>query len=82
MRRVDAAPGDAVQALQGFQRVHLAAGERRTVAFELDAKQALRRYDEAVGRYTVPPGAYEIRVGGSSADARVQARFNVEEYRD
>lgn len=82
VRRVDAAPGDAVQALQGFQRVHLAAGERRTVAFELDAKQALRRYDEAGGRYTVPPGAYEIRVGGSSADARVQARFNVEEYRD
>lgn len=82
VRRVDAAPGDAVQTLQGFQRVHLAAGERRTVAFALDAKQALRQYDETAGRYTVPSGAYEIRVGGSSADARVHARFNVEENRD
>ncbi|MCY1248967.1 Thermostable beta-glucosidase B [compost metagenome] len=82
VRRVDAAPGDAQQALRGFQRVQLAPGERRTVAFDLDATQALRQYDEARAAYVVPPGAYEVRVGSSSADARVQARFTVEAARD
>ena len=82
VRRVAAGPGDALQALRGFQRVHLAAGERRTVDFELDAAQALRQYDETRGAYVVPPGEYEVRLGGSSADARVQARFTVEAKRD
>jgi len=82
VRRVDAKPGDAQQALRGFQRVQLAPGERRTVAFDLDATQALRQYDEARAAYVVPPGAYEVRVGSSSADARVQARFTVEAARD
>ncbi len=82
VRRVDAAPGDAQQALRGFQRVQLAPGERRTVAFDLDTTQALRQYDEARAAYVVPPGAYEVRVGSSSADARVQARFTVEAARD
>lgn len=75
---LQAGPGDPQQELRGFQRIHLAAGERRTVAFELQPAQALRRYDEARGSYTVPPGRYEVRVGGSSADARVLATFEVE----
>ncbi len=82
VRRVGAGPGDAQQALRGFQRLHLAPGERRTVAFDLHAQQALRQYDEARGAYVVPPGAYEVRIGGSSADARVQSRFTVEANRD
>jgi beta-glucosidase len=82
VRRLAAGPGDAQQTLCGFQRVHLAPGERRTVAFNLDAHQALRVYDEARGAYGVPPGAYEVRIGGSRADARVQTRFNVEANRD
>lgn len=82
VRRLAAGAGGAQQTLRGFQRVHLAPGERRTVAFNLDAHQALREYDEARGAYRVPPGAYEVRIGGSSADARVQARFNVEANRD
>jgi beta-glucosidase len=82
VRRLAAGAGDAQQTLRGFQRVHLAPGERRTVAFSLDAHQALREYDEARGAYGVPSGAYEVRIGGSSADARVQSRFNVEANRD
>jgi beta-glucosidase len=82
VRRLPAGAGDAQQTLRGFQRVHLARGERRTVAFSLDAHQALREYDEARGAYGVPSGAYEVRIGGSSADARVQSRFNVEANRD
>ncbi|WP_226977712.1 glycoside hydrolase family 3 protein [Xanthomonas sp. LMG 12461] len=82
VRRLAAAPGDAQQTLRGFQRVHLAPGERRTLTFELDAQQALRQYDEARGTYVVPAGSYEVRIGGSSADARVRARFTVEARRD
>jgi beta-glucosidase len=82
VRRVDAGPGEALQVLRGFQRVQLAPGERRTVRFDLDAQQALRQYNEALGAYTVPPGGYEVRVGGSSADARVHARFEVEALHD
>ncbi len=82
VRRLDAAPGEALQALHGFQRIHLAPGERRSVAFDLDAHQALRQYDEARGAYVVPPGAYEVRVGSSSADLRATAGFTVEAARD
>lgn len=82
VRRREAKPGDAQQALRGFQRVHLAAGERRTVAFDLDAQQALRQYDEARGAYAVLPGAYEVRVGSSSADIHATAGFTVEAHRD
>jgi beta-glucosidase len=82
VRRVDAGPGEALQALRGFQRVQLAPGERRTVRFDLDAQQALRQYNEALEAYTVPPGGYEVRLGGSSADARVHARFEVEALHD
>ncbi|MNO04808.1 hypothetical protein D3C81_2259630 [compost metagenome] len=52
------------------------------MAFDLEAQQALREYDDARGTYAVPPGAYEVRIGGSSADARVRSRFTVEANRD
>lgn len=79
VRPLNAGPGDPQQELRGFQRIHLAAGERRTVVFELEPQQALRRYDEARGAYTVPPGRYEVHVGGSSADIRAHAPFEVAE---
>lgn len=78
VRRQQAGSDEAVQELRGFQRVHLAPGERRTVTFSLEAPRDLRRYDEAGGAYAVPPGAYEARVGASSADIRARAGFSVE----
>jgi beta-glucosidase len=48
------------------------------VTFSLEAPRDLRRYDEAGGAYAVPPGAYEVRVGASSADIRARAGFSVE----
>jgi len=82
VRRREAAAGDAQQALRGFQRVHLAPGERRTVTFDLHAQQDLRQYDPALGGYAVAPGTYEVGVGGSSADVRARAGFTVEARRD
>ena len=82
VRPLQAGPGDAQQDLRGFQRVHLAPGERRTLSFDLAPASALRRYDEASGGYVVKPGRYEVRVGASSADVRARATFDVEARRE
>ena len=82
VRRRGAGPDDAQQSLRGFQRISLAPAEKRTVTFTLDAAQALRQYDDARGTYVVAPGAYEVRVGSSSADIRAEAGFTVETRRD
>ena len=82
VRPLQAGAGDAQQDLRGFQRVHLAPGERRTLSFDLAPASALRRYDEASGGYGVKPGRYELRVGASSADVRARATFEVEARRE
>jgi beta-glucosidase len=53
------APG---RALRGFQRLHLKAGESRTVRFALSPRQ-LSHVNEA-GQVVVSAGSYEISVGG------------------
>ena len=64
-----------VQELHGFRRVHLAPGERRTVAFRIDV-QDLAFYNTALVR-VAEPGFFTVFVGGSSADTK-QARFRFE----
>jgi beta-glucosidase len=54
-----------VKELKGFQRVRLAAGERRTVTFPVDAR-TLEMWDEAMQR-RVEPGEFEIMTGDHSA---------------
>jgi beta-glucosidase len=61
--------------LAGFARVPLAAGERRTVAFAIDATQ-LAFYDASM-RLVVEPGDVEVSVGASSADLRARATFRI-----
>jgi beta-glucosidase len=51
-----------LRALVAFRRVHLGAGERRSVAFTLGA-EALAVVDTA-GRRVVPPGPVVLSVGG------------------
>lgn len=72
-----------IRSLQGFTRVHLAPGEKRTVEFELKPEQmALYR---ANGDCVVEPGEFEVSVGGGQPDSRgtkenenlVRARFEV-----
>lgn len=55
------------KALKGFARVHLAAGEKKTVSISLPW-QAFELVD-AAGNYVVEPGEFEILVGPSSRDA-------------
>jgi beta-glucosidase len=74
-----------LRSLQGFQRVTLQPGERRTVTFTLAPHQLSVVHDD--GRRVVEPGVFEIAVGGKqpgfegAADARttrvVVGRFEV-----
>jgi beta-glucosidase len=56
------AQGAPDRALRGFQRVHLQAGESRTLHFPLSARQ-LSHVDEA-GQVVVSAGHYQLSVGG------------------
>ena len=57
------------QALCGFARVALKAGETRTVTRTVPAT-ALRRWNTEKSEYFVPTGEWTIRAGASSADIR------------
>jgi len=61
-----------IRALCGFTRVHLRAGERRTVEITVPAI-ALRRWDVAAKAYAVPSGDWTLSAGASSADLRQTA---------
>ncbi len=51
-----------IRSLQGFQRIHLQSGEKKTVDFILQPQQ-LALFDNQ-GRQKVEPGEFEISVGG------------------
>jgi len=61
--------------LKRFQRVHLAAGERRTVTFTLTSADLAAWSDP--GGWAVHPGRYELLVGASAADLRLSASVEV-----
>jgi beta-glucosidase len=60
--------------LRGFQRIHLAPGEARTVTFELGEKE-LRTWNASLQR-VVEPGVVDLLIGRSSSD--IAARCKVE----
>jgi beta-glucosidase len=52
----------AIRSLAGIERVHLKAGERRTVKFTVDPRQlAVITKD---GRIVVEPGEFKVTIGG------------------
>ena len=63
-----------VRELKDFRRVHLAAGERCMVTFELPASH-LAYWREGAG-WTIEDGEFAMQVGGSSASG-LTARFTV-----
>ncbi|MBV8729871.1 MAG: glycoside hydrolase family 3 C-terminal domain-containing protein, partial [Acidobacteriia bacterium] len=58
------APGSAgpIRALQGFQRVALRPGERKTVPFTLTTRQLVTVHEN--GNRAEEPGVFEVSVGG------------------
>jgi beta-glucosidase len=61
--------------LKGFQRVTLAAGETRTLQFQITPNE--RRYWNAAARdWVIDPSTYDVWVGGDSA-AQLSTTFQV-----
>jgi beta-glucosidase len=67
-----------LQQLRGFERVSLRPGESRKVRFALVPEQDLSYYDEERAAFAVEPGAFEIRVGPSSREIRLEGEVQVE----
>ena len=63
--------------LKGFAKVSLAAGEETAVSIELD-KRAFAYYNPVLGDWCVESGAFDILIGASSQDIRLQNTVTVE----
>jgi beta-glucosidase len=66
----------AVKQLRGFQRVHLKAGQTRTVTLALRPAD-LARWDVTRGRWVVETSVYDILLGSSSSDIRQRTSISV-----
>jgi len=60
--------GAPLRALEGFQRLHLDRGEKRTVTFTLRDRE-LSLVDDA-GRHRILPGTVDLWIGGGQPTAR------------
>jgi beta-glucosidase len=65
-----------IKSLKGFDRLSLAAGEERTVIFDLPVK-GLAIWDSYNGRFCVEAGHCTVSIGASSADVRLSGSFDV-----
>ena len=65
-----------IEQLDGFDRIHLAPGDTRTVSLTLSAN-SLRYWDDTASRWVLEPGQLEIRVGASSEDIRARQTIHV-----
>lgn len=77
LRDVDARVEREDRALKAFKRVHLAAGARRTVEMQLPF-EAFRFYDTDLQLWVAESGQFEILLGRSSRDIRLQGAFALE----
>ncbi|WP_107828593.1 glycoside hydrolase family 3 N-terminal domain-containing protein [Mucilaginibacter yixingensis] len=59
--------------LKGFERVHLAAGEKRTLHFSIPQEE-LKLYNRSMA-FVLEPGEFKVMAGSSSADIRQTASF-------
>jgi beta-glucosidase len=66
-----------LRSLKSFSRIHLSAGDSKIVRLLL-AVRDLRVFDEAAQDLRIIPGKYEIEVGSSSADIRLNAQVKVQ----
>jgi len=71
----DSAVPRPIKELKGFKRVHIQAGETKTLAFHLSVDQ-LVYYESGLG-YVVEPGIVDIMLGSSSEDIRLSGELEV-----
>ncbi len=67
----------AKKELKGFQKVFLKAGESKKVTISFDDK-SFRYWNQKTNQFEIEEGNYEIAVGSSSADLRLQGALYVE----
>jgi beta-glucosidase len=65
-----------VRELKGFDKVWLRPGETKQVKVELE-KSAFSFYDPSKKSWVADPGTYQILVGGSSRDIRLQGEVSL-----
>jgi len=61
--------------LKGFSKVNLKPGETKTVSLTLDERD-FSFYSEMLGEFVVESGEFDILIGSSSSDIRLQAVIN------
>jgi beta-glucosidase len=66
-----------INQLKRFQRITLAPGENKTLAFKIPASE-LSFYDIKTNDFKTEPGQWEIQVGSSSKDIRLKKAFIIE----
>ncbi len=76
VRDVQASVKRPAKQLLGFERISLKPGETKTVSFSVSPGR-LAFWDETTKAWIVEPGAFEVMVGGSSADIRLKDQFHV-----
>ncbi len=62
--------------LKGFRRVSLKAGETKTVDIPFD-EYTFRYFDVQTNRYEIEGGAYDMLIGASSEDIRLQGAWTI-----
>lgn len=67
-----------VKELKAFKKIKLSVGEKKEIKIELD-KTALAFYSDVESSWIYESGIFEILVGSSSRDIRLQEKFEVEE---
>jgi beta-glucosidase len=60
-----------VRALAAFDRIHLAAGETKTITLHISPRQ-LQYWSTQEGKWVTAKGARTLSVGASSRDLRLQ----------
>lgn len=66
-----------IKELKGFEKITLEPGEMKTVEFVLN-HQSLALYNRVM-ELVVEPGTFEVMVGSSSEDIRLEGRFEVKD---
>jgi len=69
---VDVSVYRPVHELREFSKVSLKVGERKTISFDLET-DAFSYYDIGHTEWVVEPGKFDIRIGSSSCDIRLNA---------
>ncbi|MFH0756855.1 MAG: glycoside hydrolase family 3 C-terminal domain-containing protein [Bacteroidota bacterium] len=68
-----------IKELKGFSKIMLEPGEMKTVEFVLD-HESLALYNRIM-EFVVEPGIFEVMVGSSSEDIRLEGRFEVKDHK-